>query len=203
MAKRKSKYKVTPIEAQRRRLDALERWFQFVNDEREITPENFSNELLFPTAWGLGRGRSSGGTAPAGQREVEEIRMQIADGLKALADKGSWVIPGALLGRLNIVISQLGTALEGPAHARALAGISGLLQDEEWRVGRCLWCGKLFVKKKRAEYCSLRCSQRMRTKRSRDPRWPRKEAHARKRGLPAEQIDAKPNAGATLHPEGK
>src|SRR5208282_232672 len=178
--KRKPKSQISLVEAQRRRLDALDRWFQFVNDPRAITPENFKYELLFATAWGLEQKGIQVLTKPLDRAEVEEIRMEIADGLKELADKREWIIPSAKLGSFNIVISQLGTSYEGTGRAHSLLGISGLLRGDQWRAARCSWCGKLFLKKKRGTYCSLNCSQRVRTKRVRDPRWKKDEAQAEK-----------------------
>jgi hypothetical protein len=187
--RRKSKYKITPVEAQRRRLEALDRWFQFINGEREITPENFKEELLLPTAWGSGRKGIPLLTGSLGPAEIAEVKLEITNGLKQLADKGEWIIPAAKLGNFKIVISRLGTSHEGDALARSLLGLSDLLQGgEEWRADRCAWCGKPFLKKKRGEYCSLNCSQRMRTKRGRDPRWKKDEAKAKKLGLTVNEL---------------
>jgi hypothetical protein len=172
VATRKPKYRVTPVEAQRRRLAALDRWFQFVNGERAVTPDNFGQELLVPTAWGLERKLLVLMGAPLTANEMEEIKVEIAAGLRQLAEKREWVISGAELGHFNIVISQIGTSYEGAARPQSLLGISALLQPkEEWRAGICAWCGKLFPKRKRSEYCKLQCSQRMRTFKARNPHW--------------------------------
>jgi hypothetical protein len=191
VTKRKPKYKITPVEAQRRKLDALESWFQFANGELAIaTRKNFVNELIVPTAWSLGRRgivTLIGSSVDSASAEIEEIKMKVANGLKKLADSGEWVIPGAELGNFNIVVSRLGTSPEGDVPSQLLA-IAAVLQSEEWRAGLCAWCGRLFMKKKRGEYCGLKCSQRMRTKRVRDPRWRKKEARAKKLGIPAEQV---------------
>ncbi len=186
--KRKPNGKITLVEAQRRRLDALDRWFRFVNDELAITPENFRDKLLFPSAWGLEQKGIQGFTEPIEPAEVEEIKVEIANGLKELADKRQWVIPSADLGSFNIVISQLGTSYEGSDRAHALLAVSGLLRGDQWRSARCSWCGKPFLKKKRGEYCSLRCSQRVCTKRIRDPRWKKDEAQAKKLGLTVNEL---------------
>jgi len=179
----KPKHKISLIEAQHRRLDALDRWFQFINDERVITPENFAHELLGPTMWGAGR-RRSGGTGLTNPAEVEGIKMKVADGLKVLAEGRQWIIRGADLGHFDVVISELGTSYEGGARARSLLGIADLLQGGGWRSAACSWCGKLFLKKKRGTYCSLICSQRMRTFKVRDPRSSRVIASAKKDGVP-------------------
>ena len=179
---KREKRKITLLEAQHRRLDALERWFEFVNDEREITPENFSRELLDPTAWV--RGKLSGGIGLSKPAEVKELKMKITHGLKALADGRQWIIPGTNLGRFNIVISEKGTDYEGEAGARSLLGIADLLKDGGWRSACCSWCGKLFVRKKRGTYCGLKCSQRMRTFKVRDPRWRQLIAAANRAGVP-------------------
>jgi hypothetical protein len=189
VAKRKTKHKVTPIEAQRRRLDALQSWFEFVNDERAITPQNFGNELLGPTTWGLdqmgGYGLTISGDPAEAEREVKNVKMEIAKGLKMLADNDEWVILGQNLGHFNIVISQIGTSFEGELRPLALLGISGLLHGEEWRPGHCAWCGKLFLKKKRGEYCNPKCSQRMRTLKVRNKnRWKGLLREAKKAAVP-------------------
>jgi hypothetical protein len=188
VATRKSPSKITLLEAQRRRLEALDRWFQFINNERVITPENFSNELLFPTVWGLGRKAGYGLSGWVTPAEIEEIRMEISEGLKALADNREWIIPVAKLGHFNIVISELGVSYEGGLQAQALLGVSSLLDLDAWRSTRCSWCGKPFLKKKRGEYCSLNCSQRMRTKRARDPLWRKDEKRARRLGFTVNEL---------------
>jgi len=157
------------LEDQRLGIDALERWFQFVNGEREIDELNFGDELLFPTAWAR-RFRRAGYSVrtPPSIADVEDIRVEIEHGLRLLADGHDWVINGAELQDCDIVITPIGIAHEGTVKALSLLGIAGLLSGEEWRAGDCAWCGKLFLKKKRGEYCSKRCSQALRTFKTRN-----------------------------------
>jgi hypothetical protein len=182
MARRKPKYQVSLLEAQRRRLEALGRWFEFVEGRRAITRENFSNELLFPTYRALGghpyfgAGRSS----ELSEENIAEVRQLIVDGFKELAQGRTWFLS---LRDLEISITLHGTGYKGTPLTLSQIGIAQLLRNEEWRIGRCSWCGKGFLKKKRGEYCGGKCSQHMRTKRIRDPQWKKDEAKARRLGL--------------------
>jgi hypothetical protein len=176
-----TKFRITPVEAQRRRLEALARWFKFVKGEWEVTPENFNDELLFPTYRALGgRGYSPGG--PPSQEDIDEVRQLIMKGFDKLAAGDEWFVT---LERLGISITRNGMSYEAPSKDLGQLGAAQLLRNEEWRIGRCAWCEERFLKKKRGEYCGRNCSQRMRTERARDPKWASKEADARKLGLPA------------------
>lgn len=176
MTRQKPPRKVTLLEAQRRRLDALERWFGFIEGRRAITPENFNVDLLVPTFWALGgHGHSSGGTPSAGG--LKAMRELIADGFKKMSHGRAWTIE---TGSLGIIITADATSYDGAQTELALFGIAQLLRTEEWRIGACAWCGKVFLRKKQGEYCSARCSQFVRTKRVRDKRWKPDEAKARK-----------------------
>lgn len=171
-AKPNSKYKITPVEAQRLRLEALERWFQFINCERAIAPENFKNELLFPTFWSV-RAKGFSLTGPSlTTLEVEEIRTLIMKGIRKIADKETWIVYSRDLGDFETQVSTFGTRYAGHARTLSQLGVLALFYGEEWRAHSCAWCGKVFVKKHRGEYCGKNCSQRMRTFKTRNQgRW--------------------------------
>jgi len=174
--RQKPKYQVTLLEAQRRRLEALGRWFEFINDECEITPENFRHELLTPTYHALG-GIPTFSDGPPSKENLAKVRQLIVNGFKEIAHGHAWSIS---LHDLGIVITAAGTSFAGSQTDLGQLGIAQLLRTEEWRIGACAWCGRGFLRKKQGAYCSPRCSQFVRTKRVRDPRWKRDEAKARK-----------------------
>ncbi len=198
VATRKPKRKITPVEAQRRRLEALTRWFDFIKGKLVVSPEQFDDTLLLPTFWSLGGSGSgyslTGSTIGQGAdgrwrglpsaEQVEEVKRLIMDGLTKLVDERMWIVS---LAELEISVTPHGTSYKGARSTLSQLGVAQLLRTEEWRADRCAWCGDLFLKKKRGEYCSLRCSQRMRTKRARDPVWRKIDAKARKLGFTIEE----------------
>jgi hypothetical protein len=176
VTRQKPKRKITLLEAQRRRIEALERWFGFIKGRRAITPDNFNVDLLVPTFWALGgHGHSSAGAPSA--RSLEVMRQLIVDGFKKISRGRAWTIE---TGNLAIIVTAMATSFQGAQIDLGLFGIAQLLRTEEWRIGACAWCRKDFLRKKQGEYCSARCSQFVRTKRVRDKRWKSDEVKARK-----------------------
>jgi hypothetical protein len=85
MTRRKPQYRITPVEAQRRRLGALSKWIDWVNDELPVTPENFERELLIPTFHALGAESRSTDNKPITREELDGLKRRITAGFKALA----------------------------------------------------------------------------------------------------------------------
>jgi hypothetical protein len=159
---------ITPVEAQRRRLKALDRWFEFVNGERVVKAEQFADTLLFPT---FHSARAKGyGLSGKANINVEQIRELAMHNLRTVAAGESWFVSSKDLEDFEIQVSPFGTQYRGTAWTLSQLGILALLYGEEWRSALCAWCGKLFVRKHHGEYCTKKCSQRMRTFKARNPR---------------------------------
>ena len=72
----KTETKITPVEAQRRRLEALTRWFDFIKGKLVVSPEQFDDTLLLPTFWSLG-GSGSGDPLRARQSARERTAVGV------------------------------------------------------------------------------------------------------------------------------
>jgi hypothetical protein len=97
----------------------------------------------------------------------EEVRAWAEDGLRQLANTGSWM-PG--LSSLVVVITKRGPQYRGSREdyaAQYKYGIQQLLMRQAWRVSKCARakCGKLFIRKGRSEYCNPKCSNAERASR--------------------------------------
>jgi hypothetical protein len=170
----------TLVSIQRDNVNALEQWVKFATGERNLSGRDIG-ELMFSTLRRFGRRVPD---APA----IEELRRWLLSGFNKIVDEGEWVIPSRELGDFSIVIGRTGTAYEEhSAEGRALPGLTlaKLLNEESWRLARCAWCGKLFMKRKRGEYCGPKCSQTRQTFKARNPeRWDAVMKAAEKAKLP-------------------
>jgi CGNR zinc finger len=130
----------------------------------------------------LGRGQMYG----LDENQVAELRKWMLGGLGRMAGGLEWVISSAELGTFSIVHGSDRSHYEGGAAVPKLL-LCALLDGANWRIGRCAWpdCGRIFVRKGRGEYCSKECSQRMRTRRFRDPDFRKQEVASKVRNRAA------------------
>ena len=158
---------LTLVAIQRDNVNALEQWVKFATGQLDLSPDDIG-QLLFATLRRIGR-RVPDAAA------IEKLRGWFLDGFNKVIDKGEWVIRSTELGDFVIVIGRTGTSYEEHSgEGRALAGLSlaRVLNEEGWRLARCGWCGKQFMKRKRGEYCGPKCSQKRQTFKTRNPdRW--------------------------------
>ncbi len=164
---RRKRRPLTLVAIQRDNVNALEQWVRFATGERDLSARDIG-ELMFATLRRFGR------RVPEASA-IEELRRWLLNGFDKIIDEGEWVIPSRELGEFSIVIGRTGTAYEEHSgEGRALAGLSlaKVLNGEGWRLARCGWCGKAFMKRKRGEYCGPKCSQSRQTFKTRNPeRW--------------------------------
>lgn len=157
----------TLVAIQRDNVNALEQWVKFATGERDLDGRDLG-ELVFATLRRFSR-RVPDASA------IQELRRWLLNGFDKIIDEGEWVIPSRELGDFIIVIGRTGTSYEEPSgEGRALTGLSlaKVLNEEGWRLARCGWCGKEFMKRKRGEYCGPQCSRKRQTFKTRNPdRW--------------------------------
>jgi hypothetical protein len=157
----------TLVALQRDNVNALEQWVKFATGERDLDGRDL-DDLVFATLRRFSR-RVPDASA------IEELRTWLLNGFDKIIDEGEWVIPSRELGDFIIVIGRTGTSYEessGEGRALTALSLAKVLNDEGWRLARCGWCGKEFMKRKRGEYCGPRCSQKRQTFKTRNPdRW--------------------------------
>jgi hypothetical protein len=159
-------------EIERRRVEALRFFVGFAQGEHD------ARELARFALRELGRGLIVG----LGDEQIKEVRSWMLGGLCKMANGQAWEIRSEELGPFAIVHGPGRSHYEGgPAVPKLL--LSALLDGANWRIGWCAWpdCRRLFVRKGQGEYCSRKCSQRMRTRRFRDPEFRKQETASKVR----------------------
>jgi hypothetical protein len=159
---------------ERQRVEALDYFVRFARGEHTgLELGRFVLEKL------VGRGLLVG---MDDAKLVSELREWMLAGLTKMANGKEWIIKSEELRPFSIVHGTGRTHYEGGIPVPKLI-LSALLDGANWRIGWCSWpdCGRIFVRKGRGEYCSKRCSQRMRTRRLRDPKFRDEELRSRLR----------------------
>ena len=107
-------------------------------------------------------------TSPIPDDRLLALQKELRNGLKALLQgQGTWNLPaptGASVWRLNPEGKQAHFRMgwSGDDRIVFLHGVAALLTAYGAKIRACKQCGRPFLRRKRAEYCSPECGQRFR-----------------------------------------
>lgn len=149
-------------------LERLSRILSWVNkDPATLRKGDWLN--LMEDLQGLAFLEKKTGPSPVSPNETETrtILGEIRNIVEALLRNASWsfVETGVkhIIGRPRGRVLHL---ITGNLRSQVLLSVFRILEAEGHRLKRCLECkGKIFIAMKRQVYCSIRCSQRVRSRR--------------------------------------
>ncbi len=103
---------------------------------------------------------------------LNDLSVRIREGIAAVVGGQEWREgPLALIDELRPTEGLVGVRYEGKARDCFLAKAMDLVAEQRARLRACPTCGQVFIRRRRAKYCSSRCSANARYTRWRELRF--------------------------------